>query len=206
MPLLGYGHGVFGFKQDNERTVRPPTLLSANVHNARGSTVRISTYVVQKALAQVHSLVNEKSPSLHAQQDISPLPLMMRSLTLLSALFAYNGVLAAPRATMVEERHIEERQLGPSVKITNPTATIVGRTVPYADINPIAAGVLESFKQIPFAQPPVGQLRLKPPVPLDTSKNLGTIDATALAAKACPQQIRSEKTLAPPDLCFSNAH
>ncbi|KAJ4423625.1 hypothetical protein N0V82_001648 [Gnomoniopsis sp. IMI 355080] len=113
----------------------------------------------------------------------------MRFLTLLSALLAHNGVLAAPRQTIPEERRIEGRALGPSVTITKPAATIQGRIVPYADVYPVAAGSLESFKQIPFAQPPVGQLRLKPPVSLNTTKNLGTIDASGLASKACPQQI-----------------
>lgn len=117
----------------------------------------------------------------------------MRLLALLSAFLAHNGVLAAPRPTIPEERRIEGRALGPSVKITNPTASIEGRIVPYADVYPVAAGSLESFKQIPFAQPPVGQLRLKPPVPLDTTKDLGTIDASALASKACPQQIMGKE-------------
>lgn len=116
----------------------------------------------------------------------------MRFLALLSALLAYNGVRAAPRpTTLVEERHIEERQLGlgPVVKISNPTATIAGLARPWADTSPVAGGLLDSFKQIPFALPPVGPLRLKPPVPLDPTKDMGTIDASALAAKACPQQI-----------------
>lgn len=115
--------------------------------------------------------------------------------SLVGGLVAYNGVLAAALPTVVEERHVEERLVGPAVTISKPTATVVGRTVPYADVNPIAAGSLESFKQIPFAQPPVGSLRLKPPVALDATKNLGTIDATALAAKACPQQIMSEQKI-----------
>ncbi|CZT41728.1 related to cholinesterase [Rhynchosporium secalis] len=47
---------------------------------------------------------------------------------------------------------------------------------------------IDSFKGIPYAQPPVGQLRLKPPQPL--SKNLGTIFATGIP-KACPQFLTS---------------
>lgn len=43
---------------------------------------------------------------------------------------------------------------------------------------------LSTFSGIPFAQPPVGDLRLRPAQPITTP--LGTIDATQ-EAKACPQ-------------------
>lgn len=43
---------------------------------------------------------------------------------------------------------------------------------------------LSTFQGIPYAQPPVGPLRLRPPQPITTP--LGTIDATQ-DAKACPQ-------------------
>lgn len=43
---------------------------------------------------------------------------------------------------------------------------------------------LATFKGIPYAQPPVGNLRLRPPQPITAP--LGTIDATQ-DAKACPQ-------------------
>lgn len=154
----------------------------------------------QKTFAQVTLICEHQSLESLSSKAPSSIPFYlfpvskMRLLApLTSALLAYNGVLAAAVPTMVEERHVEERLVGPAVTISKPTATIVGRTVPYADVNPIAAGSLESFKQIPFAQPPVGSLRLKPPVALDATKNLGTIDATVLAAKACPQQIMSEQ-------------
>jgi carboxylesterase type B len=42
----------------------------------------------------------------------------------------------------------------------------------------------EAFNGIPFAQPPVGPLRLKPPVRLNSS--LGVFDASGMAP-ACPQ-------------------
>lgn len=44
--------------------------------------------------------------------------------------------------------------------------------------------ITENFNGIPFAQPPTGSLRLKPPVALTSS--LGTFDATGTAA-SCPQ-------------------
>ncbi|KAF2816932.1 putative extracellular lipase [Mytilinidion resinicola] len=62
----------------------------------------------------------------------------------------------------------------PTVSIASPKATIVGSN---------SVGV-DSFNGIPFAQPPVGQLRLKPPQAL--ASPLGTVNATG-TAKACPQ-------------------
>lgn len=94
---------------------------------------------------------------------------------LIGCLLAINA-LALP----VEERSI----LGaPSVEIRD--GTVRGSTL---------LGV-DSFKGIPFAQPPVGQLRLKAPQPLNSS--YGTIDAVGVEA-ACPQfyaQVKSHKLL-----------
>lgn len=45
---------------------------------------------------------------------------------------------------------------------------------------------LSTFQGIPYAQPPVGNLRLRPPQPLATP--LGIVDATQ-DAKACPQLV-----------------
>ncbi|KAL3471219.1 Alpha/Beta hydrolase protein [Aspergillus californicus] len=76
-----------------------------------------------------------------------------------------SSVLAAPAKV---------KRAGPTATIASPAATIVGKT---------ALGV-DSFNSIPFAQPPTGSLRLKPPQPLDSP--LGTFDAT-IGAKSCPQ-------------------
>ncbi|KAF2502341.1 putative extracellular lipase [Lophium mytilinum] len=62
----------------------------------------------------------------------------------------------------------------PTVSIASPQATIVGSNLLGVDI----------FNSIPFAQPPVGHLRLKPPQALNSP--LGTVSATGIA-KACPQ-------------------
>ncbi|KAI9658333.1 MAG: hypothetical protein M1821_002466 [Bathelium mastoideum] len=67
---------------------------------------------------------------------------------------------------------LEERQAGPSVTIQN--GTVIGST----------SGGVDSFKGIPFAQPPVGDLRLKPPQPINAS--FGTLTATG-TPKSCPQ-------------------
>ncbi|KAF7880182.1 uncharacterized protein EAF01_012077 [Botrytis porri] len=69
---------------------------------------------------------------------------------------------------------LEERAAAPTVTIASPAATIIG-----------GAGVtVETFAGIPFAKPPIGALRLKPPQPITSA--LGTVKATAQAA-SCPQ-------------------
>ena len=67
----------------------------------------------------------------------------------------------------------EKRATSPSVSIWN--GTIIGSSL----------GGIDSFKGIPFAQPPTKSLRLKPPQPI--TKAYGTITATGTPT-ACPQQ------------------
>ncbi|KAL2840172.1 Alpha/Beta hydrolase protein [Aspergillus pseudoustus] len=85
-------------------------------------------------------------------------------ISLLPLLWA-SSVVAAPA-------HV--KRAAPTATIASPAATIVGKTSLGVDV----------FNAIPFAQPPTGSLRLKPPQPLNGS--LGTLDATA-SPKACPQ-------------------
>lgn len=81
----------------------------------------------------------------------------------LLSLLAIAPALAAPA-----------KRAAPTVTIAHPEATIVG-----------SAGFrVESFNGVPFAQPPTGSLRLKPPKPIESS--LGTVKATGIA-KSCPQ-------------------
>ncbi|KAF1849356.1 lipase 3 precursor [Cucurbitaria berberidis CBS 394.84] len=67
-----------------------------------------------------------------------------------------------------------EKRANPTVIAPSPQATVVGSNI---------LGV-EAFKGIPYAQPPVGQLRLKPPQPLTSA--LGKVDGTGIP-RACPQ-------------------
>jgi len=92
----------------------------------------------------------------------------MKSLFILSILPA---ILASPA----------KRVAAPTVSIASPSATIIGSNL----------GVVDTFNAIPFAQPPVGALRLKPPQPLTSA--LGTVTATG-NARACPQFYFSDAT------------
>ena len=83
--------------------------------------------------------------------------------------FTLLPLLAAATALAVP---LDERQSGPSVTIKN--GTVIGSS---------SSGV-ESFKGIPYAQPPVGDLRLRPARPI--TKPYGTIQATG-SPKSCPQ-------------------
>ncbi|KAN0098489.1 lipase [Hyaloscypha variabilis] len=69
----------------------------------------------------------------------------------------------------------------PTVTIASPAATIIGST----------GTSVETFNGIPFAQPPTGSLRLKPPQSLTAP--LGTVTATG-TAQACPQFFFSDAT------------
>lgn len=61
-------------------------------------------------------------------------------------------------------------------------------TIPGASLNGLDENGVESFSAIPFAQPPVGSLRLRPPKRF--TEPLGNFDATKPAG-ACPQMIMS---------------
>ena len=68
----------------------------------------------------------------------------------------------------------------PVVERATPSVTIANGTIKGGTL-----GKVEFFNEIPFAQPPVGNLRLRPPQPITSS--FGTIDGTTLLPKACPQ-------------------
>ena len=72
---------------------------------------------------------------------------------------------------------IEDRAAQATVSLS-PSATVIGS----------ASSSVESFKGIPFADSPTGDLRLKPPQKLSTA--LGTFDATG-SAPSCPQMFFS---------------
>ena len=48
-------------------------------------------------------------------------------------------------------------------------------------------GYVEYFNQIPYAQPPLGDLRLRPPRSLNKTFGNGMIDGTTLFPRSCPQ-------------------
>jgi carboxylesterase type B len=81
-------------------------------------------------------------------------------------LLALPVVIAAPAPN--------NREAAPTVTVSQPKATFIGTS----------GNNIDSFNGIPFALPPTGSRRLRPPEPIETS--LGTIQATS-PAKSCPQ-------------------
>jgi carboxylesterase type B len=67
-----------------------------------------------------------------------------------------------------------DKRAAPTVVAPSPQATVAGKE---------GLGV-ETFNGIPYAQPPVGQLRLKPPQPITSA--VGNVDGTA-SPRGCPQ-------------------
>lgn len=95
--------------------------------------------------------------------------------SLLSLLTA-SGLSWLAAAAPARTRTLEDRVA--KTTVTTPQGTITGSS---------ALGV-DSFAGIPFAEPPVGPLRLKPPQRLNSS--LGNFDATGLGP-SCPQMFFS---------------
>ncbi|PVH92878.1 extracellular lipase [Periconia macrospinosa] len=95
-------------------------------------------------------------------------------------------LLSLPPVTALSPAPSKRQIFGksPTVTIQNPSATIIGSSDSFLGITPAK---IESFKGIPFAQPPVGALRLKAPQPLSTP--LGTVQATNSLPPGCPQFI-----------------
>ncbi|KAI0020421.1 alpha/beta-hydrolase [Xylariomycetidae sp. FL0641] len=94
-------------------------------------------------------------------------------LPLATAALLFGFTAAAPTPS----RSSQERAA--KVSVTTPQGTIVGSSA----LN------VENFAGIPFAEPPTGSLRLKPPQRLNSS--LGEFDATG-AGPACPQMFFSD--------------
>ncbi|KAK1715468.1 hypothetical protein CaCOL14_010139 [Colletotrichum acutatum] len=86
----------------------------------------------------------------------------------------------------------------PRVTIKAPQANLKGTTKGFLGAK---AGEVESFNGIPFAKPPIGDLRFKPPVRL--TEAMGEVDATTEQPESCPQFILQPdfgSPLIPPDL------
>jgi carboxylesterase type B len=95
-----------------------------------------------------------------------------------SWLFCAGAALAAP----ARPEALEDRAAGTAtVVIPSPAATILGNVM----------NSVESFGGIPYADPPVGQLRMRPPQRL--TRSLGVFDGTGPAG-ACPQFVSSPES------------
>lgn len=93
--------------------------------------------------------------------------------TVLLLLTPILGVSGAPTATL-DDRTIKTA----TVEIPSPEGTVLGNVM----------NKVESFGGIPYAHPPVGDLRMKPPKRL--TEPMGTWDGTGPAG-ACPQFVSS---------------
>lgn len=80
--------------------------------------------------------------------------------------------LIAALALLSSAHPVAERAASPTVSL--PYATVIGSS----------SHDVDSFKGIPYAQPPVGPLRLKPAQPISAS--IGEVQATGIP-RACPQ-------------------
>ncbi|KAJ0155857.1 putative secreted lipase [Colletotrichum tanaceti] len=104
----------------------------------------------------------------------------MQFSALLSSLFLAGAASAA--VSDDTRRSPLENRAEKTVKVVLKTATVIGNVM----------NGIESFGGIPYAEPPTGRLRLKPPVRL--TRNIGTYDATGPAA-ACPQMVTSSDNM-----------
>ncbi|KAF6829725.1 sterol esterase precursor [Colletotrichum musicola] len=108
----------------------------------------------------------------------------MQLSALISSLSLLGAALAAPApAPAPEQQHTQplENRAAKTATVVLDTATVIGNVM----------NKVESFGGIPYAKPPTGQLRLKPPMRL--TDNIGTFDATGPAG-ACPQMISSTES------------
>ena len=62
---------------------------------------------------------------------------------------------------------------------------------------------LATFQGIRYAQPPIGDLRFKPPIPTNQD-NLGTIDASETSTVKCPQHADIGNSLMGIQSCWGN--
>ncbi|KIH93243.1 hypothetical protein SPBR_03315 [Sporothrix brasiliensis 5110] len=92
-------------------------------------------------------------------------------LTLVALALASTVTAAPPPTPAIKERAAQ-------VTMVLPLGTVIGAS----------SNGVESYNAIPFAQPPTGNLRLKPPVKRTAS--YGVLDGTGPAA-ACPQFVES---------------
>ncbi|GMK58539.1 hypothetical protein CspeluHIS016_0505710 [Cutaneotrichosporon spelunceum] len=104
----------------------------------------------------------------------------MKVFTTLTTLVSLLSVLAAPAHVVLSDGDLDERAI--TITVAAPAGTIVGVRSPTTD----------DFNGIPFASPPVGNLRLRPPQRLTTTFN--NFDATS-PAPACPQFLADRDSL-----------
>lgn len=101
-----------------------------------------------------------------------------------SILFLAAGLISCVSASPVAQADPPQDDGEVSANREQPTIQL-----DYATVIGSSRHGIDSFRGIPFAQPPVGPLRLQRPQPI--TQNLGTVDATAILPASCPQQYTS---------------
>ncbi|KAJ1322990.1 acetylcholinesterase [Microdochium nivale] len=106
--------------------------------------------------------------------------LLWGSILLATGSLAQDAAAAAAAAVPVDAEDSLSIQALKTATVTSPAGTFIGNVI----------NNVESYGGIHYAQPPVGPLRLRPPVRITGS--LGTVDVTGPAA-ACPQFVVSNE-------------
>ncbi|KZL79159.1 sterol esterase precursor [Colletotrichum incanum] len=88
------------------------------------------------------------------------------------------ALFSLPATAAGSPEHHQNQHRAAQAAVNAPAGTIIGRSF----------GSVETFAGIPYAQPPVGPLRLKPPQRLNAS--VGNFDARGIAS-SCPQFVLS---------------
>lgn len=99
----------------------------------------------------------------------------MKAASVTAVLASLAGYAAALPAAANKAAPLEDRGVGVSV------------TYPEGTVNGVSLLNIDSFRGIPFAEPPVGNLRLKPP---QRTSNVGTVDGAGIGP-SCPQMYLS---------------
>lgn len=127
---------------------------------------------------------NSQSHFIAAAQDK---PTMKAALLLLTGLVGLASALPAadsspPPAPLAARVPVSAADADPAT--LEDRSLRVSVDLPYAKINGKDLFSIQTFNAIPYAEPPVGKLRLRPPKRLE--RNIGDVDARGLAP-ACPQ-------------------
>ncbi|CVL02715.1 probable triacylglycerol lipase V precursor [Fusarium proliferatum] len=113
----------------------------------------------------------------------------MKFTSLVSGFGLLTAVVAVPAPLPAPDAIPDLQPVEPATPALEERAAKVTVAVPSGTVIGSSSGKVDSFRGIPFADPPTGSLRLKPPKKL--SKPLGNFDASGLVGPSCPQMFIS---------------